>query len=59
MMIPAIPPPPIPELLPPPIDWLLLPPDPCAGFEGNPGGEVYGGGGGAGPEFHELPSVLK
>lgn len=55
--IPAMPPPPIPDLLPPPPDGLLLPPDWCFGLVFLAGG-VPGGGGGAGPEFHELPSFL-
>lgn len=56
--IPATPPPPIPDLPPPPLSPaldLLLPPDlwlpPLTGG-------VPGGGGGAGPELHELPPVL-
>lgn len=59
IMIPATPPPPIPELFPPP-----LPPEPplsfglFPGLTRRPGGGVNGGGGGAGPEFHELPPVL-
>lgn len=56
--IPAIPPPPIPDLLPPPLaDGLSLPPDLFFGGFLLTGG-VPGGGGGADPEFHELPSFL-
>ena len=58
--IPAIPPPPIPDLLPPPpppADGLSLPPDLCFAGVLLTGG-VPGGGGGAGPELHELPSFL-
>lgn len=56
--IPAIPPPPIPDLLLPPLfDELLLPLSLCFGLFLLAGG-VPGGGGGAGPELNELPSLL-
>lgn len=61
--IPAMPPPPIPDLLLPPpepeplSDGELLPPDLRFLLFLVTGG-VPGGGGGAGPELHELPSIL-
>lgn len=59
--IPAMPPAPIPDFLPPPpalpSDGLLLPPELRFGLAFLAGG-VPGGGGGAGPELHKLPSFL-
>lgn len=57
--IPATPPPPMPDflLLLFPFDWLLLPLGFLFWLPLLVGG-VPGGGGGAGPEFHELPSLL-
>lgn len=61
--MPAMAPPPIPDLpppsppLPPLPEGLLLPPDLWCRLSLLPGG-VPGGGGGAGPEFHELPFDL-
>lgn len=57
MTIPATPPPPIPEFLLPPSDEFLL----SLGFLLRLpllAGGVPGGGGGAGPELQELPSLL-
>lgn len=58
--MPAMAPPPIPDLPPPspllpPSEGLLLPPDLWCGLLA---GGVPGGGGGADPEFHELPFDL-
>lgn len=59
IIIPAIPPPPIPDFFPLLLlDELVLPSDLCPGLVRLLGGGEYGGGGGAGPEDHELPSIL-
>lgn len=55
--IPATPPPPIPDFLLLPSDGLLLPLGFLFWLPLLAGG-VPGGGGGAGPELHELPSLL-